>query len=211
MVSLESPASYVTQNKLESSKIIEVNKFHEMIGHCGVHCLKMTAQVHELKLKGDFKVCEDCAVAKARQENLKKDWKGGSQVPGEWVYLEITIRDESYSGSCFWVLIVYDYTDHCWSIFLKEKNDLKGKVMTLLTNLKIAGIDVKNTRCDDSGENKALFKACKAQSYGVKFEFSVPRTPQRSGKVKRKFHTFFGRIRATLNSADLKDHSRSGV
>jgi hypothetical protein len=50
-----------------------------------------------------------------------------------------------------------------------------------------------------------------AQGYGVKFEFSGPRTPQRNGKVERKFQTFFGRIRAMLNSSGLKDNLRSGV
>jgi hypothetical protein len=94
---------------------------------------------------------------------------------------------------------------------LKNKSDLKSKVMTLLTDLKIAGINVKYIRCDDFGDNKALFEACQAQGYGVKFEFSVPRTPQQNGKVERKFQTFFGRIRAILNSAGLKDHLRSGV
>ena len=45
----------------------------------------------------------------------------------------------------------------------------------------------------------------------IKFEFSGPRTPQRNGKVERKFQTFYGRIRATLNSAGLKEKLRSGV
>jgi hypothetical protein len=101
MVSLESSSAYVAQNKLDSCKSIDVNKFHEMIGHCGLDSLKKTAQVHGLKLKGDFKVCKDCADAKARQKKLNKDWKGGSQVPGERVYLDISsIGDESYGGSC---------------------------------------------------------------------------------------------------------------
>jgi hypothetical protein len=43
MVSLESPSAYVAQNKTDPSKGIDVNKFHEMIGHCGVNCLKKTA------------------------------------------------------------------------------------------------------------------------------------------------------------------------
>jgi hypothetical protein len=94
---------------------------------------------------------------------------------------------------------------------LKNKNDLKSKVMTLLTDLKIAGIVVKYIRSDNSGENKSLFDKCKAQGYGVKFEFSGPRTPQQNGKAERKVQTFFGRIRAMLNSAGLKDHLRSGV
>jgi hypothetical protein len=141
-----------------------------------------------------------------------KDWKGGSQVSGERVYLDISsIRDENYGGSCFWVLLVDDYSDYFWRIFLKNKRDLKSKVMTLLTDLKIAEINVKYIRCDDSGENKALFDACQAQGYGMKFEFSGLRTPQRNGKVERKFQTFFGRIRAMLNSAGLNNHLRSGV
>jgi hypothetical protein len=53
-----------------------VNKVYEMIGHCGVDRLKKTANIHGLKLKGEFKVCEDCALAKARQRNIYKDWKG---------------------------------------------------------------------------------------------------------------------------------------
>jgi hypothetical protein len=66
MVYLDSPTAYDAQNKLDSGKSVNVNKFHEIIGHCGLDRLKKSAQVHGLKLKGDFKVCEDSAVAKAR-------------------------------------------------------------------------------------------------------------------------------------------------
>jgi hypothetical protein len=104
----------------------------------------MTANIHALKMKGELTVCEDCAVAKVRQRNVNKDWKGGSKVPGERVYLDISsIKGENYGGSCFWSLVVDDHTDYCWSLFLKAKIDLKGKFLTLLTNLKISGLDVK--------------------------------------------------------------------
>jgi hypothetical protein len=56
MISLDSPTSYIAQNKMDSNKSIDVNKFHEMFGHCGVDRLKKTAQVHGLKVKGDFEV-----------------------------------------------------------------------------------------------------------------------------------------------------------
>jgi hypothetical protein len=45
----------------------------------------------------------------------------------------------------------------------------------------------------------------------VKFEFSAPQTSQHNGKVERKLQTFFGRIRAMLNNAGVKDQLRSGV
>jgi hypothetical protein len=45
-------------------------------------------------------------------------------------------------------------------------------------------------------KNKALFDEC--------------RSTQRNGKVERMFETFFGRIRAMLNGAGVKDQLRSG-
>jgi hypothetical protein len=54
------------------------------------------------------------------------------------------------------VLLVDDFTDYCWRFVLKNKSDLKGKVKTLLTDLNIAGIDVKYNQCNNAGENKAM-------------------------------------------------------
>jgi hypothetical protein len=64
---------YTAKGGLTAIKKIDMNKFHEMIRHCGVERLKKTANIHGLKLKGEFKVCEDCAVANARQRNVNKD------------------------------------------------------------------------------------------------------------------------------------------
>jgi hypothetical protein len=64
--------------------------------------LKMNEIIHGLKLKGKFKFCEYSALTKARQRNVNQDWKGGSRVPEEKVYLDISfIKGESYGGSCF--------------------------------------------------------------------------------------------------------------
>jgi hypothetical protein len=122
MTTYDPSVAYLAKVSLNAIKEIDVNKFHEMIGHCGVDCLKKTANIHGLKLKGEFEVCEDCAVAKARQRNINKDWKGGSQVPGKRVYLDIcSIKGGSYGGSCFWALVVDDHTDYCWSLFYRQR------------------------------------------------------------------------------------------
>jgi hypothetical protein len=140
MTTYDPSVAYIAKASLTAIKEIDVNKFHEMIGHFGVDHLKKTANIHGLKLKGEFKVYEDCEVAKARQRDANKDWKGGSQVPGERVYLDISpIKGESYGGYCFWVFVVDDHTSYFWSLFLKAKSDLKGKFLIFLTNLKISG------------------------------------------------------------------------
>ena len=46
---------------------------------------------------------------------------------------------------------------------------------------------------------------------GIQFKYSGPRTPQRNGRVERKLQTLFGRVRAMLNGAGLKDGVRTGV
>jgi transposase InsO family protein len=77
---------------------------------------------------------------------------------------------------------------------LKNKSGLKGKIKTLLTDLKIAGIDVKYIRCNGASENKTMKDDSEIKPSGIKFQLSRPRTPQRNGKVERKFQTFYGKI-----------------
>jgi hypothetical protein len=113
MTTYDPSVAYLAKGSLAAIKEIDVNKFHEMIGHCGVDRLKKTANIHGLKLKGEFKICEDFALAKERQRNVNKNWKGRSQLPGERVYLDISsIKGERYGGSCFWALVLDDHTDY---------------------------------------------------------------------------------------------------
>jgi hypothetical protein len=51
--------------------------------------LKKTINIHGLKLKVGFKVCEDFGIAEVRQRNVYQDQKGGIQVLGERAYLDI--------------------------------------------------------------------------------------------------------------------------
>jgi transposase len=48
---------------------------------------------------------------------------------------------------------------------------------------------------DDAEKNASIERAFKEKCLGIKFEFSGPRTPQRNGKVERKFQTLFRRFR----------------
>jgi hypothetical protein len=118
----ESPVAYNTISNFRPGKSININDFHKMLGHCGYDRLQKTAKIHSLRLSGEFDTCEECAIAKARKKNVNKEWKGGSQIPRERVYLDISsIKDVSYGGSKFWVLIVDDYTNYCWSIFEEQE------------------------------------------------------------------------------------------
>jgi hypothetical protein len=88
---------------------------------------------------------------------------------------------------------------------VKSKDHLKTKVVELVKDLKHKGRFVKYVRPDDSGENASIKRACKEKCLDVKFEFSSPRTPQRNGKVKRKFQILYRNVRSLLNDAGIKD------
>jgi hypothetical protein len=44
-------------NGFSFDKCIDVNKFHEMLGHCGADKLQKTAHIHGIRLKGSIKIC----------------------------------------------------------------------------------------------------------------------------------------------------------
>jgi hypothetical protein len=45
----------------------------------------------------------------------------------------------------------------------------------------------------------------------VKFEYNGPCTPQRNGKVERKFQTMYGRIQAIMNDSEIDGEFRDGL
>jgi hypothetical protein len=174
--------------------------------------LSKIIKIYGFKSTGSFDTCEQCAIAKARQKSVNKNWLGSSDLPGERLYVDISsIQKRSFSGGKFWALIIDDYTDYCWSFVMKNKSDIKARIKTLLTALKIANWIVKNIRCDNAGESMKMKNDPEIKSCGIKFEFLGPRTPQRKGKVERKFQTLYGRIWAMLNVAGLEGELRDKI
>jgi transposase InsO family protein len=174
--------------------------------------LEITIKICGFKSSSNFDTCGQCSIAKAQQKKVNKNWLGSSNLPGERLYVDISlIKERSIGGAKFWTLIVDDYTDYCWSFMLKNKSDLKVKIKTLLTDLKIANRNVRFIRCDDAGENMTTKNDPEIKSFGIKFEFLGPRTPQINGKVERKFQILYGRVWAMLNGANLGGELRDKI
>jgi hypothetical protein len=150
----------VATTAVEAEKVkpkININNLHKILGHCGEMATRMTGKSFGYDVIDDYMTCEAFSVAKARQKNINKDWKGGSITPGERLYADISsIKGESYGGSKFWALVVNDYSGYCWSYFLKHKSDLRTTLIGLLDELKNVNKTVKFLRLDDAGENFAL-------------------------------------------------------
>jgi hypothetical protein len=70
---------------------------------------------------------------------------------------------------------------------------------------------VKYIKCNYARENITMKDDPEVKTFGVKFEFSGPRTPQRNDKVERKFQDLYGRIRSMLNGAGLQGQLRDKI
>jgi hypothetical protein len=84
------PMANQATNEPKFDNSIRVDECYEILGHCGDYGLQKTAHIHGLKLKGNVEFFEDCTIPKARQKNLNKEWKGGSQVSEERLYFDIS-------------------------------------------------------------------------------------------------------------------------
>jgi hypothetical protein len=82
---------------------------------------------------------------------------GSRNLSGERLYVDISsIKERSFGGAKFWALIGDDYTDYCWSFVMKNKSDIKVRIKTILTDLKIANQIVKLIRCDNSDKKMTM-------------------------------------------------------
>ena len=105
------------------AQVVPSMKFHQLIGHQNEEVTKKTAEYYGVKLSGDMEACEPCLLAKARQKNLGKVVKEKRAVePGGRLFFDISsVKRVSFGGSKFWLLIVDDATDFCFSYFSSKK------------------------------------------------------------------------------------------
>lgn len=68
---------------------------------------------------------------------------------------------------------------------------------------------IKYICCDNSGENATFKNACDEDAFGIRFEMTVPNTPQKKSISERGFSMLCGRIRSMLNGAGIMGLMRS--
>ena len=61
---------------------IDINKFHEKLGHPEAEATKLMGNYMKLKIKGKMENCENCAIGKMRLKIVPKGPKGKSTKPG---------------------------------------------------------------------------------------------------------------------------------
>jgi len=96
----------------------------------------------------------------------------------------------STRGSKYWLLAVDEATHMKFSMFLKQKSEVKESFVPFLKELRHTyGNKIEHIRCENAGENLALEDLCIEKDLGIIFEYTAPGMPQQNGVVERAFAT----------------------
>jgi len=122
---------------------------------------------------------------------------------GERLFIDISLTEhKSYGKAKFWLLVVDDVTNFCWSFFLKSKSKIKTVMITLIKELNDRHkIKVERICCNNSGENHSFHQAAKQESLGNCLQIHCEEDATTKQMHEWKFATLFGHIHAMLNGA----------
>ena len=140
-------------------------------------------------------------------ENVEKGPKEKSSKLGFCFYIDIALsKFTSAGGSKYWFLAVDEATHMKFSLFLKQKSDVKDTFIQFAKKLRdMYGRCVDHIRCDNAEENRVLESACIDKELSIEFEYTAPGTPQQNGVVERAFATMLGKTRAIMNVAGFDE------
>ena len=98
--------------------------------------------------------CENCAIGKMKQKKVPKGPTEKSTKPGYRMYIDLmSSKYTSAGGSKYWCLAVDEETHMKFSMFLKQKLEMKEKLVPFLKELQHTyGVKVEHIRCDNAGK-----------------------------------------------------------
>ena len=76
---------------LEKGAKIDINDLHKKLGHPAEEMVKLMGNYMKLSIHGKMENCENCAIGKMRQKNVKKGPKEKSSEPGFRFYIDIAL------------------------------------------------------------------------------------------------------------------------
>jgi hypothetical protein len=117
--------------------VVDINNFHQSMGHVHEDSLRMMADYYGLKSRGQFNTCFECSLAKIRQQNVGKTTEKTSKIPRERLMVDISsVQSSIFGGSKFWIMVLNDCPDMCWSMFVLAKSHLLEHVALLIKKLQ---------------------------------------------------------------------------
>ena len=189
-----------------------LNLWHRHLAHVNEDALLYMAKHSlvtgmDLHTNGSLGPCDGCAKGKHPQAPFPKQAENQAESPLGRLHMDIQGPFKgSIAGFRYTLAVIDDHSRARWKQFLKHKNDAKGEIITLITELEMFTECKVKTICFDSGgefldtELRNWFK-----SKGITLEISAPDTQQQNGVTEQYNRTMHKRALAMLKDLELAD------
>ena len=121
------PAIVAAMMRPSPPSSMDVNDFHNSLGHANVKALYETAKQMGIKLTGIQEYCDGCAAAKAIERTVPNvvDSFRKSSRPFQRIFMDLVGGYPNSTGGAKYLMhLLDDYTNFGWTVFLGDKNGL---------------------------------------------------------------------------------------
>jgi hypothetical protein len=205
---------YVLKEEKEEchlSKYDEICLWHRRLGNLNFdHIIKLrnNGAVKDLsKISKSYNsICKPCQIGKLTRTQFKSKKFPSTEKPLQLVHMDLCgpSRKECTEKEIYFMLIIDDYSRLTWVSFSKEKSEAfeKFKVFKALTENQ-TGKRLKAVRSDRGGEFSSWNFKEFCDKYGIKREYTIPRTPQQNGVVERQNRSVQQMERSMMNERKI--------
>ena len=101
---------------------MNVNDFHNSLGHANIKALHETAKQMGIRLTGIQEYCDGCAAAKAIKTKVVDSSRKSSR-PFQRIFMDLAGGyPKSTGGATYLMQLVDDYTNFGWTVILGDKS-----------------------------------------------------------------------------------------
>jgi hypothetical protein len=130
----------------------DINILNTMLGHPNSNVVAATSKKYGFRVKGPQHVCQNCAIAKSKKNNVPKIGRSLATKKGETISIDISsVNTNIFGKNTFWLLIQDEFTGHIWSKFITKKSQLPQVMLHwIYKTQKEANVKIKTIRLDNS-------------------------------------------------------------
>ncbi|KAL0902482.1 hypothetical protein ABMA27_000340 [Loxostege sticticalis] len=187
-------------NATEDSGMLQL--YHERLAHQDKkHVIRVVKRELGIQLSLDKAKCEGCIFGKSHRKPFGT--RERATAPGELIHADVCGPfTDSVAKNKYFVLFKDDFSSYRMVYFIKQKSEVKDKLLQMLEEAKTAGHVVKTLLTDNGGEfaNEAVLGIL--QCRGIKHRMTMPYTPEQNGCSERENRTLVEAARSIMYARD---------
>ncbi|KAL0852111.1 hypothetical protein ABMA28_000351 [Loxostege sticticalis] len=183
-------------NATEDSGMLQL--YHERLAHQDKkHVIRVVKRELGIQLSLDKAKCEGCIFGKSHSKPFGT--RERATAPGELIHADVCGPfTDSVAKNKYFVLFKDDFSSYRMVYFIKQKSEVKDKLLQMLEKAKTTRHVVKTLLTDNGGEfaNEAVLGIL--QCRGIKHRMTMPYTPEQNGCSERENRTLVEAARSIM-------------